>query len=590
MFSSPTPAPGSRAIASNALRSAGLIDRDATMRDLTDKPGGRKASSKIRSHRPRLLDMKELRDPRLRGSSSAQAGPSDPLTIRGAARVKLRKSLPGAAGPGVAPRVKTKFKAVELWKEVVQKRWNPETQFLNLESLIDDELIKKHNLAPPGRGGDARDAAVIFKIASQLKPKVQTLSLADNNLQGAHLQFLSHYLPELVNLSLQNNNIRNIKDLDWLASRRGRLQHLRELILLGNPLQQQGMQLENGEKYRRDITTRFLSLEVLDQVAIAQIAFDRPGPSSTPAERPSATTFPCEMGPSFVTGVDGSIVSNFLVRFFNALDTHRSALIDAYDPNATFSFSANTTIAARARVQGFHTSMPNQTKLTWRDWLGKGSRNLARINSDFDRALKSLHIGAEDAVKALVALPATKHDISGPPEKFCLDSFPVVHGQGMGLLLTVHGQFTEIGTGGIRSFDRSFILMPAPEGSRAKLNGWDVVIVSDQWTVRVYSSHEAWKPGPMLVQALSREEQEARNAATTTAPQPSQPLPLPFDPQAALASMPEPQRNLVMQVCQRTGLNVRFSIDCLAGNGWGLDRAIANFEQVKATLSRDAFL
>lgn len=56
MFSSPTPAPGSRAIAASALRSAGLIDRDAQMRDVADKPGGRKGSSKIRSHRPRVAD------------------------------------------------------------------------------------------------------------------------------------------------------------------------------------------------------------------------------------------------------------------------------------------------------------------------------------------------------------------------------------------------------------------------------------------------------------------------------------------------------------------------------------------------------
>jgi hypothetical protein len=100
--------------------------------------------------------------------------------------------------------------------------------------------------------------------------------------------------------------------------------------------------------------------------------------------------------------------------------------------------------------------------------------------------------------------------------------------------------------------------MPAPEGSRyvlalillisravslirsmsssAKLHGWDVVIVSDQWTVRVYSSHEAWKPGPLLVQALSREEQEAQKAAAAAVPA-QQPQSLPFDPQAALASM-----------------------------------------------------
>lgn len=36
---------------------------------------------------------------------------------------------------------------------------------------------------------------------------------------------------------------------------------------------------------------------------------------------------------------------------------------------------------------------------------------------------------------------------------------------------------------------------------RAKLNGWDVMVLSDQLCVRAYSSHEAWKSGPMKVQA-----------------------------------------------------------------------------------------
>lgn len=38
--------------------------------------------------------------------------------------------------------------------------------------MIDDELVKKHNLTPPGHGGSVRDAAVIFKLAAQLKPEV----------------------------------------------------------------------------------------------------------------------------------------------------------------------------------------------------------------------------------------------------------------------------------------------------------------------------------------------------------------------------------------------------------------------------------
>ena len=71
---------------------------------------------------------------------------------------------------------------------------------------------------------------------------------------------------------------------------------------------------------------------------------------------------------------------------------------------------------------------------------------------------------------------------------------------------------------GIRSFDRSFVLALSPEGSqyvgiysvsmfdskallyRAKQSGWDVMILSDQLVVRAYSSHDAWKPGPIRVQ------------------------------------------------------------------------------------------
>lgn len=57
MYSSPTTATGSRTLATNALRSAGLIDKDERMKDVsTDRPGGRKGTSKIRSHRPRPID------------------------------------------------------------------------------------------------------------------------------------------------------------------------------------------------------------------------------------------------------------------------------------------------------------------------------------------------------------------------------------------------------------------------------------------------------------------------------------------------------------------------------------------------------
>ena len=164
---------------------------------------------------------------------------------------------------------------------------------------------------------------------------------------------------------------------------------------------------------------------------------------------------------------------------------------------------------------------------------------------------QTLHMGSAEAVKAMTALPGTEHDVVGAPEKFCIDAWPVSQADGsMNLFLTIHGQFTErklsllssippirvyiicstsffslfcqlVPSRGIRSFDRSFILTPAPEGSRcvlhqslkttlishhfhktssAKLNGWDVLVLSDQLCVRAYSSPEAWRPGPMKIQ------------------------------------------------------------------------------------------
>jgi nuclear RNA export factor len=45
--------------------------------------------------------------------------------------------------------------------------------------MVDDETVKKYNLNPPGTGGGgARDAAVIFKLASQLKPEVHVSSFS----------------------------------------------------------------------------------------------------------------------------------------------------------------------------------------------------------------------------------------------------------------------------------------------------------------------------------------------------------------------------------------------------------------------------
>ena len=88
MFSSPaTPSPsGSRSVASTALRGAGLIDKDERMRDVADRPGGRKGTQKmnhkLRSSRTRAVDA----------ITGAQPGAVTRTPISGSTRSRLISS------------------------------------------------------------------------------------------------------------------------------------------------------------------------------------------------------------------------------------------------------------------------------------------------------------------------------------------------------------------------------------------------------------------------------------------------------------------------------------------------------------------
>lgn len=40
---------------------------------------------------------------------------------------------------------------------------------------------------------------------------------------------------------------------------------------------------------------------------------------------------------------------------------------------------------------------------------------------------------------------------------------------------------------------------------------------------------------------------------------------------------------MVLHICARTRLNVQFAVDCLTNNGWDVEKAFLNFEQVKVS-------
>lgn len=337
-----------------------------------------------------------------------------------------------------------------------------------------------------------------------------------------------------------------------------------------------------------EMTRRFPSLELLDNIAVTKISFGIPATTtSTAATRlPTPTEFPFPMAPSFVSGVDGSLISNFLFRFFPLFDNDRNALADVYAPAATFSYSAFTTIPPRARLQGFHTSkeMPHQRDLQWTNWLSNEagcSRNLSRMGAGLERVINSLHIGSTDIIKAMNALPKTTHNVASDEQRFCVDAWPVTQGDMMTLFVTVHGDFAEgvlllVLSGcapkanalfccstvsgypifrslihsrfGSRGFEVRFTFkwgkgVRYPElRCRAIQSNWDVMILSDQFTVRSYSSHESWAPGPLRIQTQPelaapprRSGRQAQSSQTqTNAPLPEPPIPMDRLPQYAV--------------------------------------------------------
>ena len=82
---------------------------------------------------------------------------------------------------------------------------------------------------------------------------MQTISLAHNNIiSGLMISGLPQYLPKLSNLSLQSNGLKTWKDLDFLSRpKKGKLDQLRELVLIDNPVREFEIKHGRGENYKR---------------------------------------------------------------------------------------------------------------------------------------------------------------------------------------------------------------------------------------------------------------------------------------------------------------------------------------------------
>ncbi|KAB5595766.1 MRNA export factor mex67 [Ceratobasidium theobromae] len=607
-------------LALNALRTAGLIDpSDSPMKD----------AGPSRTRR-RVLDKPARGRPKPNGIAVRGVGSTAP-PARGGPTARPRRDalskgsdVPSANRPitGSAPG---RIMPIELLREFIKQRYNPELRFLNLENMADDELLKSRDILPPDDENASRQIGpALLKLAGQLTPQPESISFANNSFTTlSSLHLLPKFLPQLKNISFQNNELRLWKDLEAIiphdSKHKEAVSSIREIILMGNPVHDQEVTKGDLTVYRSEIIRRFPNLEMLDQEPIIKIGFDVSLPEITERDRavqadkqvqwPAATSFLVDMKAGFMgPGIEATTVE-FLTKYFELFDSNRSQLTPVYSSTATFSLSLNTSIPPRARIRGYHAHLPRQKELKWAPWMEVGSRNLLRV-AKLDKTTTFLRSTAPEVVKALEELPGTKHDVTGTggategtggtvigsaaAGKFVVDAFTclgVLPGEGdagIVLFVNVHGEFAEQPTGGLRSFDRVFVLAPAAPDSPSYVAGWRVTILSDQLTVRGYSANEAWVPGPIVVQNTNTGKSTPGPGTGPPSAMSSVDMTATLDP--IMADLSEPQRALLIECANRTALNAQYSRMCLEGNGWDLAKALANFEELKNTIPPDAFL
>ncbi|CAE6470841.1 unnamed protein product, partial [Rhizoctonia solani] len=587
-----------------------LLDKPARGVDNVNEKGGRIMTRP----KPNGLAMRGIGGAAIRGAGGPTRPRRDALS-KGSDAAGSSRTITNSAAGRIMP--------IELLREFIKKRYNPEIRFLNLESMAEDELLKSKNILPPDDENASRQIGpALLKLAGQLQPQPESISFANNSFTNLHpLRMLPTFLPQLKNISFQNNEIRLWKDLEAIIPHEqkhgGAVSSIREIILMDNPVRDQELAKGDLTAYRSEVVRRFPNLEMLDQEPIVKIGFDVPLPELMERDRvlekdkniqwPAATSFLVDMKAGFMgPGIEATTVE-FLTKYYELFDTNRTLLSPVYSPRATFSLSLNTSIPPRARIRGYHSHLPHQRELAWKTWMDIGSRNLMRV-ARLDKTATFLRSTAEDVIGALSALPGTRHDVTGTggatiedgmvigspaAGKFVVDAFTclgVLPGEGdagIVLFINVHGEFAEQPSGGLRSFDRVFVVAPAPPDSPSYAAGWRVTILSDQLTVRGYSANEAWVPGPIVVQNVNSGKGTTPVPTTIPAPIPRVEM-APVDP--VLADLSEPQRALMVECAGRTGLNAQYSRMCLEGNGWDLAKALTNFEELKGTIPQDAFV
>lgn len=343
----------------------------------------------------------------------------------------------GGGGPASTANPNApKMSAIEVLTQLLGTRYDAMNKFLNLEAMDMDPIVRNSGLDGISKDQESsKMGPVICKLIAEKCPDVQTISLARNRLRTTFpFATLWERLPNLVNLSLQDNMLSSYRELEPINGKE--FKFLRELVLVGNPLQQQQCSKPGGElRYRSDIKKLFPSIQVLDsQKVLEEISFDI-GESSV-----NRVELPLEVKQGFFDNdVTSGTAGSFLQRFFQLFDDSRSALLDLYDPTSIFTLHINPNPPP-------HRSQTRRRE-DFEAWWNH-NRNHSRFTHGAKRE-SLIYIGNQDIIRVFANLPQTRHPLNNP-EKFVVDAWQttdyyvgeVAEKKPM-LFINVHGEFTE---------------------------------------------------------------------------------------------------------------------------------------------------
>ncbi|KAI1106708.1 NTF2-like protein [Jackrogersella minutella] len=458
---------------------------------------------------------------------------------------EISGDLPSVSQNGMSA---TALEIKDHLRSVLSLRYDVEAKLLNLSTLGEDPGLNQMGFfsgeSKPEKLFRALMAVCegLFKTPQEKRTAVASISLAGNNIDDVlQIMSLTETFPDLLNLDLSGNHFRDLRGLQkW----RHRLQKLETLLLNGNPIE------TTNPEYKVEIVTWFPRLQNLsglqvrtpEQVAAMELA-SRPTPIP-------------QHGADFrdINGVGEGFIREFIPMY----DADRNSLASKYyDNESTFSISVSNA-----------NSRPHVQSPGWGAYI-KFSRNHVKITHENTRS-KRLFAGNNLISSVWQQLPPTRHpDLGAEFNKYTIDCHPI---QGLedptgqsylgvdGMIITIHGEFDDQEPGTMitakRSFSRTFILGPGKPGRNP------VRVVSDMLSVR------AFQPLPISTSVPVTQPGAQSNTQSNAELQ---------------------QQQMVIELCNRTGMTPEYSKLCLDGANWNFDQALVSFNEKKAQLPAAAF-